>query len=188
MKRNKSRVTDPADVKPLPSTAITNFYEETLPPGLSKWDKRFMRLAREVSRWSKDPSTKTGAVFVSPDKKDVILGFNGFASRMRDDEELYQNREVKYSRIIHCEMNALIIAKRSLAGYTLYTWPFLSCDRCSTHMVQAGIVRAVAPLPTPSQAERWAVPLAKTREYYAETNNIEVVEFDSEKISIDDEE
>jgi dCMP deaminase len=152
-------------------------------PVINKWDKRFLRLAKEVSTWSKDPSTQTGAVFVSPDKKDIILGFNGFASNMDDDPSLYLDREVKYSRIIHCEMNALIIAKRPVANYTLYTWPFLSCDRCAVHMAQAGIKRVVAPLPSPSQAERWEAAFKKTRGYFREAK-IEVVEFDINKIDI----
>ena len=79
---------------------------------LNKWDQRFMDLAQLVSTWSKDPSTKTGAVLVSPDKKDVILGFNGFPSRMSDAPELYANREVKYSRVVHCEVNAVLHARR----------------------------------------------------------------------------
>jgi dCMP deaminase len=146
----------------------------------SKWEIRFLRLAREVSTWSRDPSTQTGAVFVSPDKKDVILGFNGFASNMNDDPELYYDRKVKYSRIIHCEMNALIIAKRSIQGYTLYTWPFLSCDRCAVHMAQAGIANVVAPLPTANQLERWGAAFEKTRAYFTEAK-IYIHEYDLSK-------
>ena len=138
-----------------------------------------MKLAQEVSTWSKDPSTQTGAVLVSPDKTDIIVGFNGFAKRMKDDPELYANREVKYSRIIHCEVNAVILAKRPVDGYTLYTYPFLSCDRCAVTMVQAGIVRAVAPKPTPEQSVRWEAAFVKTRAYFAEAG-VEVVEYERE--------
>lgn len=142
-----------------------------------KWDRRFMRLAREVSTYSKDPSTQTGAVIVSPDKTDIVLGYNGFARNMSDDPALYADREKKYSRVIHCEMNAALNAKRSLVGYTLYTWPFLSCDRCAVHMAQVGIVRVVAPLPTADQLTRWGPAFEKTRSYFAEAG-IEVLEFD----------
>jgi dCMP deaminase len=138
-----------------------------------------MRLAKEVASWSKDPSTQTGAVLVSPDKTDIILGFNGFASRMQDNPELYANREEKYSRIVHCEVNAVILARRSVKGYTLYTYPFLSCDRCAVTMVQAGIVRAVAPKPNADQASRWEACFVKTRAYFAEAG-IETIEYDGE--------
>jgi dCMP deaminase len=152
---------------------------------LHKWDKRFLRLARETSTWSKDPSTKTGAVIVSPDKVDVILGFNGFPKRMKDSTELYANRETKYSRIIHCEMNALIHSHKSLAGYTLYTWPFLSCDRCAVHMIESGIVHAVAPLPTADQLTRWGKAFELTRSYFEEAG-VNVDEVDLAAFSLDD--
>ena len=29
---------------------------------MDKWDERYLRLAKEVSTWSKDPSTKVGAI------------------------------------------------------------------------------------------------------------------------------
>ena len=31
---------------------------------MNKWDERYLRLAKEVSTWSKDPSTQVGAVAV----------------------------------------------------------------------------------------------------------------------------
>lgn len=131
------------------------------------WDIRFLRLAREVSTWSKDPSTQTGAVIVRPNKTVASMGFNGFPQSMPDAEELYENREEKYSRIVHCEMNALLFAKELVAGYTLYTWPFASCDRCAVHMLQAGIVRFVYP-ELPADKERWRASLERTLMYFRE--------------------
>ena len=29
-----------------------------------KWDKRFLEIAHQVATWSKDPSTKVGAIIV----------------------------------------------------------------------------------------------------------------------------
>ena len=34
-----------------------------------KWHKRFMEVAELVATWSKDPSTKTGAIVVGPDRE-----------------------------------------------------------------------------------------------------------------------
>ena len=42
-----------------------------------KWNNRFMELAFLVASWSKDPSTKTGAVIVGPDKEIRATGYNG---------------------------------------------------------------------------------------------------------------
>ena len=35
---------------------------------MQKWDLRFIELAKLVSTWSKDPSTKVGSVIVRPNK------------------------------------------------------------------------------------------------------------------------
>lgn len=142
-----------------------------------KWDLFYLGMAQYVSTASKDPSTKTGAVIVAPDNSVVSVGFNGFPKRMPDDDALYQDRETKYSRILHCEVNALIFAGRSIPdGSTLYTYPFMSCDRCVVQMLQAGILRFVAPTATSEQNERWGDAFAKTRKYILECGG-ELVEY-----------
>lgn len=135
---------------------------------MNKWDRRFLELAKLVSTWSRDPSTQTGAVIVAPDKHVISVGFNGFARGMPDSDELYSNREEKYSRIIHCEMNALLHSHDSVVGATLYTYPFLSCDRCAVHMIQAGITRFVAPKLSTEAGARWEPTFVKTRKYCQE--------------------
>lgn len=87
---------------------------------------------------------------------------------MPDTPENYANREEKYSRIIHCEMNALLHAQEPVAGHTLYTWPFASCDRCAVHMMQVGIKTFVNPLPTEDAASRWGDAFKKTQRYIEE--------------------
>lgn len=133
-----------------------------------KWDRRFLTLAEHVASWSKDPSTKTGAVIVRPDKTIASVGYNGFPRGCDDSNQIYQDREAKYSRVIHCEMNAILSAREPLQGYTLYTWPFMSCDRCAAHVVQAGIKRCVAPAMPPELAERWAVALERATSLFKE--------------------
>lgn len=134
---------------------------------ISKWDARFLRLAEHVSKWSKDPSTKTGAVIVF-DRIVLGVGYNGFPQGMSDDAALYADREQKYSRVVHCEVNALIFANQVVRGATLYTWPFMSCDRCVVQMIQAGITRFVAPQAPEEQAARWETTFIKTRAYIEE--------------------
>jgi len=133
-----------------------------------KWDTRFLELSKLVSSWSKDPSTKTGAVIVRPDKTVLSIGFNGFPKNMKDNPEQYANREIKYSKIVHCEMNALIHARESVEGCTLYTWPFASCDRCAVHMLQAGITQFVFPKLPENLIERWKESTDKTKKYIKE--------------------
>lgn len=139
------------------------------------WDNWFIDLASKISTASKDPSTQTGAVIVAPDRTIISTGFNGFPRAMPDYPEYYADREEKYSRIIHCEMNALLVAHRSVEGATLYTWPFISCDRCFVHMVQAGIIRFVAPVATGEQLDRWAGAFNRVYKYAAECG-VEILE------------
>ncbi len=141
----------------------------------NKWDLRFLDMAKLVASWSKDPSTQTGAVIVRPNRSVASVGFNGFPQKMKDDSDLYANREEKYSRIVHCEMNALEFAQEQTVGYTLYTYPFISCDRCFVHMAQAGITRFVAPCATEDQLTRWGPAFDRVRGY-ANEMELELVE------------
>lgn len=135
-----------------------------------KWDMRFLDLACLVSTWSKDPSTRTGAVIVRPDRTVASIGYNGFPRGMVDSDERLESREEKYSRVVHCEVNALIHAHEPLRGYTLYTYPFLSCDRCFVQLAQAGITRFVAPVCPVTKRDRWEAVFEKVRAYAEELN------------------
>ena len=146
---------------------------------INKWDLRFLTLAKFISTWSKDPSTKTGAVIVRPNNSICSVGFNGFPAAMSDDDTNYTNRNEKYSRIIHCEMNAAKFATEDLSGFTLYTYPFMSCDRCFVHMANYGITRFVAPVAPLDKQERWETAFERVRSY-AEEMNLELIEYDVE--------
>lgn len=111
----------------------------------TKWDRRFLDLAYEISKWSKDPSSKVGAVIVRPDKTIAALGYNGFPRGMDDSPELYNDRNIKYARVVHGEINAILSSREPLKGYTLYTVPFFTCDRCAVQVIQAGITHVVSP-------------------------------------------
>jgi len=143
-----------------------------------KWDYRFVKLAEHVAQWSKDPSTKTGAVIT--DGRDVVsLGYNGFAPGIGDDASRYENRDLKYKLVVHCEMNAMLSANRPLKGCTLYTWPFMSCSNCAKHVIKAGIKRCVAPRIPEDKRERWAEDMALSEMQFQEAG-VEVVFLDTE--------
>lgn len=114
------------------------------PPALDrlKWDLRFLRLAQHISSWSKDPSTKVGAVLVGSDHIVAGMGYNGFPRGVDDSPAIYAQREIKYSRVVHAEMNAILNCPVRPLGYTLYTFSQgwgPACDRCAAHIIQAGI-------------------------------------------------
>jgi dCMP deaminase len=108
-----------------------------------KWDYRFLDLAEFISSWSKDPSTKVGAVITDQNNRIVSIGYNGFPQDITDDDRL-EDRETKYKIIIHGEMNAILFANRSLQNCTLYTYPFMPCPRCASIIIQTGIKRVVS--------------------------------------------
>jgi len=131
---------------------------------ITNWDRKFLRLAEHVAGWSKDPSTKTGAV-IAETKTNILvsIGYNGFARGVDDSPERYANRDIKYPQIVHCERNAIIFARRDVSNCTLYTWPFMSCETCAGMVINAGIKRVVAPY---SENPRWTDSFAKTQEQF----------------------
>jgi len=136
---------------------------------LSKWDSRYIDMAKLVSTWSKDPSTKVGAVLVRSDGTILSVGYNGFPKQMTDKLQDYNNRDIKYSRMIHGEINALIHAGCSIQGSTLYTYPFASCDRCVVQMIQAGVNHFIFPTLPKDLESRWQAAVVKAKEYIIES-------------------
>lgn len=109
-----------------------------------KWDLRFLGLAREISTWSKDPSSGVGSVIANGDRRIISLGYNGFPLNIIDDPSRYIDRDLKYQLVIHAEMNALLFARGYTKGCTIYTYPFPACVRCGVHIIQAQIKRVVS--------------------------------------------
>ena len=114
---------------------------------MTDWDKRFLKLAKHISEWSKDPSTQVGCVVVGPDRELRSTGFNGLPRGIEDNNERLNNREIKYPLICHAEENAIMHAARigmSLKDCTAYvTWP--PCTRCARSLIQAGISTIIYP-------------------------------------------
>lgn len=137
------------------------------------WDYRFLRLAEEVSTWSKDPSTQVGAV-LARGKHVVSVGFNGFPAGMNDSPTLYADRAVKNSRTIHAEANAILNARHDVAGCIVYvTQP--PCANCALTIIQAGIRRVVALRPSETFRVRWGKSLAQAQAFFEEAD-VEYVE------------
>lgn len=119
---------------------------------MSDWDARLLALASHVAQWSKDPSTKVGAVVVRPDRTVASMGYNGFPRGVDDDPARYADRPTKYRLVCHAEANAIVSAREPLAGCSIYVSPFPPCAECAKLVIQSGIRRVVAPV---SDVERW---------------------------------
>jgi dCMP deaminase len=109
---------------------------------LSKWDLRMLELAEHVAGWSKDPSTRVGAVIAQPDRRVSSLGYNGFPRGVWDDDARYADRDTKMRFVCHAERNALDNAEISLRGCTMYV-TLQPCADCTKSMIQRGISRVV---------------------------------------------
>ena len=114
------------------------------------WGDRYTHLSKEISTWSKDPSTKVGAVVIGKDGQVLSQGYNGFPRRIRDTEERWANKERKYELVVHAEMNAIYNASLSgvsLRGATLYVYGLPICNECAKGIIQCGIKKVVAARP-----------------------------------------
>ena len=120
---------------------------------MNKWDERFLDMAKLVSGWSKDPSTKVGAV-IANGKEVISVGFNGLPKGVPDEDINLEDRTRKYPMTIHAEVNALNYAAQSVSGATMYATQCL-CANCAGQAIQRGIKRIVAVRPTNEFLDRW---------------------------------
>lgn len=118
------------------------------------WQERFSKLADMVSGWSKDPSTKVGAVIVAPNKTIVSVGFNGAPAGF-DDDWVLETRERKLLYTMHAEANAIWFSDKSkLAGSSIFvTHP--PCKDCADKIIDAGILEVYYTSPDQKFFQRW---------------------------------
>ena len=131
------------------------------------WDLRFLQLAGQVSTWSKDPSTKVGAVIVDGRKTVRGIGYNGLHRHIKDTSERLENRDLKYKLVIHAEVNAILNANGPLWNSTIYLWPFMPCSNCASAIINAGIGRVVS---IENDNPRWRESFELTRQLFEEAD------------------
>ena len=137
---------------------------------LNKWDQRYLSLAKEVSTWSKDPSTQVGAVTVGSKKEVLSQGFNGFPRGIHDTDERYNNRDIKYKLVVHAEMNAIYNATysgASLDGATLYVYGLPICSECAKGIIQLGIKKVV--VEKSKELDNWNESVQLSKEMFDES-------------------
>ncbi len=136
---------------------------------INKWNKRYLDMAYLVASWSKDPSSKIGAVAVSPKGQVLSTGYNGFPRNIEDSYDRLHDRELKYKYIVHAEMNAIYNATYngvSLDGSTLYVSGLPCCNQCALGIIQVGIKRVV--MEGDVTNDRWAESWALTKQLFEE--------------------
>jgi dCMP deaminase len=122
----------------------------------TNWDQRFLDLAEYISGWSKDTSSKVGAVIVR-NRRIVSTGYNGFPEGYDDNDPKNHERPLKYALVNHAEENAIINAARignSTEGTTMYlNW--FPCGSCAGDIVNAGITKIICGTDFDFEHERW---------------------------------
>ena len=114
------------------------------------WGDRYINLAKEIYTWSKDPSTKVGAVVIGNNGEVLSQGYNGFPRSIKDTPQRLKDREKKYNLVVHAEMNAIYNASLngvSLKGSTLYVYGLPICNECAKGVIQVGIDKVIATRP-----------------------------------------
>ena len=141
------------------------------------WDARYLKIAKDVSEWSKDPSTKVGAVIVGDKHQIVSQGYNGFPRGFKDSLDRLENKPVKYQYTIHAEANALYNALYNgscVNGSTIYVHGLPCCIECAKAIIQSGIKRVVYDSkPKPNWEDSTAKALELFKEAGVEVQYIE---------------
>jgi len=109
---------------------------------------KFVAVAQTMAGFSKDTSTKVGAIAVDDDGLILASGFNGFPRGVYDDPSLYADKATKYPRIVHAEANCVAMAARHgirLKDSNLIVTALYPCCDCAKLIIQAGIKRVYAP-------------------------------------------
>lgn len=132
---------------------------------LNKWDVRMLALANFVAGWSKDPSTRVGAVIADGEYRIVSTGFNGFPRGVQDKVDVA--RETKLMRTIHAEDNAILFARRDLRGMRLFV-SRPPCANCAAKIIQSGIAQVAYEMPDPYFFARWVEQISEAEAMFAE--------------------
>lgn len=136
---------------------------------MKPYNMRYIDIARAISQWSKDPSSKIGAVAVGEKGQILAQGYNGFPRGIADTPERYNDRETKYKFVVHAEMNVIYNASYngvSLDGADLYIYGLPTCSECAKGIVQVGIKRVI--MPNVRYPEFWMENWEESKKIYDE--------------------
>ena len=121
-----------------------------------KWDLKFIELAKHISGWSKDKTTKVGAVIFYDSNRIISTFYNGFVIGCDDSVESRYEKDKKYLYTEHAERNAIYSAAEkgdSTRNATIYMQLY-PCVDCARAIIQSGIKRVVCTKPDFNN-ERW---------------------------------
>lgn len=137
-----------------------------------KAEKYFQLAEFQANLFSKDPSTKVGALFLAPESLQLLCqGYNGFPRNIDETNPKRWERPQKYMYVSHAEANCIANACRhgtplenSIAVVTMFP-----CTTCAKLMIQSGIRGLVTKDPNLS-CPRWGEEFKYSLEMLTEAN------------------
>lgn len=100
---------------------------------------RMLKMAKDVASWSKDESTKVGAVITTTTGRPVSWGFNGPPMGINDQVPERHVRPYKYKWFCHAERNAMDLASKPDLSDCVMFVTFSPCSNCAQSIIQRGI-------------------------------------------------
>jgi dCMP deaminase len=122
-----------------------------------KWMGRLLKMAKDIADWSKDESTKVGAVITTKDGKPVSWGFNGMPMGVNDDVPERHERPNKYKWFGHAEQNAMDLSPIGDLSDCVMFVTFSPCARCAQSIINKKIKTVIvdANYTADKMPERW---------------------------------
>lgn len=119
--------------------------------------KYFQLASHLAENFSKDTSTKVGAIFLAPDSHQILsMGYNGMPRHFDESQPNRWERPKKYMYVEHAERNAIYNACRngvslenSIAFITLFP-----CADCMRGLIQSGVKSIITQKPN-LECDRW---------------------------------
>lgn len=137
-----------------------------------EWINRYFDLAEQISLWSKDPSSKIGAIIIADHGQIISQGYNGFPRKIHDLEKRLEHRETKYKYIVHGEMNCIYnacLTGQKLNNTKLFVYGLPICSECAKGVIQSGISHTFMKFPTIKNLN-WLESFSFTKEMFNEAN------------------
>jgi dCMP deaminase len=123
-------------------------------------DYFMLEMSERFSEFSKDPTTKVGAIICDNNYRVLATGYNGFSAGYPDDYSSI-TREEKHLISIHAEVNAILNAAKNgvnLSNSCIYASEH-PCANCTAAIVNAGITRIVLREKTNLSLSTWGKSL-----------------------------
>jgi len=87
---------------------------------------------------SEDPFKKVGCCILNEEGRVLSVGYNGLPSKFDAKEGFWDDRDARRKYILHAEINALSLIKRTDKPHVL-ACTLLPCSSCATAIIAHGI-------------------------------------------------